>query len=169
MGRELVPVCEPGDDPLVALFGEAVELGAIARRHDEGFAHAGHARQLPQRVRQLLARKHHFLADLDGRGAVVDSYDEERHAVIWRTSGIVSVPSRDDKRGRVGGKSTRSPDLNGAQSVFNGLVFNSLLELMYPSSMNPKSTTPGAGGAVKLCLAMLAALALCACAGAPEP
>ena len=52
----------------------------------------------------------------------------------------------------------------GAQSVFN-----SLLELMYPSNMNPTSMTPGTGGAVKLCLTLLAAAALCACASAPAP
>src|SRR5688572_20295726 len=63
----------------------------------------------------------------------------------------------------------RSPDLNGAQSVFNSLVFNSLLELMYPSSMNPKPKSSRAGAAVKLCLTLVAALALSACAGAPEP
>ena len=36
--------------------------------------------QLPQCFRQLLARKYDFFADVDGRGAVIDSDDDEWHA-----------------------------------------------------------------------------------------
>lgn len=55
----------------------AVQLGAVAGRDDEGFLDAGHACQFAQRFRQLLTREYDFFADIDGRGAVIDAYDDE--------------------------------------------------------------------------------------------
>jgi hypothetical protein len=48
--------------------------------------------------RQLLARKDYFFADIDGRGAVIDSYDDEWHAAMSRPVRIVREGAGNDKR-----------------------------------------------------------------------
>ena len=63
---------------------ETVEFGAVTGGNDQRFTHAGDAGERPQCFRQLLARKDYFFADIDGRGAVIDSYDDEWHAGCCR-------------------------------------------------------------------------------------
>ena len=69
---------------------ETVELGAVTGGNDQRFTHPRLAGQLPQGLGQLLARKDHLFADFDGRGAVIDSYDDEWHAGCSRDGGGLS-------------------------------------------------------------------------------
>ena len=68
----------------LAVSRETVQLGPVAGGNDQRFAHAGDAAQFPQGFGQLLAREYDFFADFDGRGAVIDSYDDEWHAGACR-------------------------------------------------------------------------------------
>ena len=76
----VVRSCQPlshCDQRLLLAVAEAVQLGPVARGHDQRLAHAGNAAQLLQCCGQLVAGEYDFFADFDRRGAVIDSDDEE--------------------------------------------------------------------------------------------
>ena len=88
--------------PAGAVVRETIELGAVTGGNDQRFTHPGQAGEFSQGIRQLLARKDHFFADIDGRGAVIDSYDDEWHAGCCRERvRIVREGPTNDKRAQL--------------------------------------------------------------------
>src|SRR5690606_7248638 len=80
VGSEVVPAGQPLHERRFAAVAQAIQFGAITRRDDDTLAHAGEFRHLAQRYGEVVFREYDFLADLDGRGAVIDSNDDEWHA-----------------------------------------------------------------------------------------
>ena len=64
----------------VEALGDHVDLGAVARRQDDGLAHEVAAHQVAQGLGQVLGRDGHALEDLERDRAVAQSDDDERHA-----------------------------------------------------------------------------------------
>jgi hypothetical protein len=82
VSRQVMPMLEPLGEALRRSFGRgdvrgAVDFGAITSGKNDRFLYAWQTYELAQRFRQLFTREYDFLADVDGRGAVIDSYDDE--------------------------------------------------------------------------------------------
>src|SRR5450631_249789 len=96
-----VVTLEPAPE-LDAGLGIAVELGAVAGGDDDALPHRLVATQVAERGGQPLGHKHHALADLEGRGPVVDTDDEQGHEgrERWEAAGILKHEPQAGKRRR---------------------------------------------------------------------
>ncbi|OBX37328.1 hypothetical protein A8U91_01686 [Halomonas elongata] len=70
------------DGLLTRLIGHAVKLGTIAGRQYRGLAHFGQATQFVQRLLELRRSESDPFANLERRGAVIDSQGKKRHASV---------------------------------------------------------------------------------------
>ena len=69
---------KPGGDIVISVVGGvAVDFGAVAGRQYGGFGHAVDTGELLQRLRQMLGRENHALADFQRRGAVIESEGQQ--------------------------------------------------------------------------------------------
>ncbi len=77
------PVCQV---PRFPLRCPAVELGAVARGQDGRLRQLGRAAELAQRLGELLRRESHPLAELHGRGEMVEAVREQAHGPLRAAS-----------------------------------------------------------------------------------
>ncbi len=70
------------DCVLARLVGHAIEFGAVAGREYRSLTDFRQVPQLGQRLLELGRRKGDPFADLERRGAVIDSQDKKRHASV---------------------------------------------------------------------------------------